>query len=124
MIVIERATEPKDILPPILTPYFEASAQEVTDKVGAGATSIDYETYNTLYKVGQLGVYFIHDADEGLLIGYCLALESRGFITSDIYLSSLCSDSLIDSISSDKNLSSACSDSLIDSISSISVSDL
>lgn len=86
MITIERATEPQDKLPPILYPYFEASAQEVTDKVGAGATSIDYETYNTLYMIGQLGVYFIHDADEGLLIGYCLALESRGFITSDIYL--------------------------------------
>ena len=89
MIVIEKATEPKDKLPPVLYPYFEASAQEVNDRLGAGATSIDYETYNTLYKVGQLGVYYILDADEGLLIGYCLALEHRGFLTADVYVDAI-----------------------------------
>ena len=89
MIVVERATEPLDQLLSTLSPYFEASAREVTDKVGAGATSIDYETYNTLYMIGQLGVYYIHDADEGLLIGYCVALETRGFLTPDVFVNAI-----------------------------------
>lgn len=89
MIEIERATEPLNELLSSLSPYFEASAQEVNDKVGAGATSIDYETYNTLYNVGQLGVYYILDADAGLLIGYCVALENRGFLTADVYVNAI-----------------------------------
>lgn len=89
MIVVERSTEPLEVFLPLLQPYFEASAQEVVENTGAGAVNIDYETYKTCFELNQLGVYYIQDADAGLLVGYCLVMETRSFLTADTYLNAI-----------------------------------
>lgn len=74
-IRVERSYDSWQEICKILEPYFNSAAEEANlgDPIG-----YNYEMGLQLSKANVLYVYYIIDATNGVIIGYCLVLPSKG----------------------------------------------